>query len=154
MGFFIACIVLGVLLIGVAVNKDEISELGIIAKIAIFSLIVGCTGVIGGNFFSELYVLSLLSGAALILCILIKALTLIFGCELGFTTSLIVFLIFCGIVFELLARSNNMLGLGTDYVLIMIGLRNIAIILTLIVIFIKSFKMIFFKKNTDTYEVE
>lgn len=150
----IAAIILVVLFCIVAGTKEDIRDSDILVKLSLFSVMSGCIGIIGEEFISGSYIVTVISSIIFIMCIIVGFFKMIFGIDIGHTGRLIVFFTFLAIVFELLARLNNVLNLGMEYVSLMIKGRTISIILILIVLLIKSFNMIFLRKDTEYPYIE
>ena len=138
---WIALIVLAVLFIVVSANREVIIESDILIKLAIFSVMIGCIGIIGEEFINGSYIVT-------------GIFRIIFGSDIGTTGRLIIFFTFLGLVFEALARLNNVLHIGIEYVSFMINGRNVSIMIIMLVLFIKSFKMIFSKKDEKNSYIE
>lgn len=144
---WIAIGVLVLLFCTVAANKEEVRESDILVKLSIFSVIVGCLGIIGEQFVSGVYIATIISAIVFVICIILGAFRMIFGVGIGFTGALIAFFTFIALVFEVLARLNNILNIGEEYVNLMINGRTMSIIIILILLFMKSFSMIFLRNN-------
>lgn len=151
---WIALIVLAVLFIVVSANREVIIESDILIKLAIFSVMIGCIGIIGEEFINGSYIVTVISSILFLMCIVTGIFRIIFGSDIGTTGRLIIFFTFLGLVFEALARLNNVLHIGIEYVSFMINGRNVSIMIIMLVLFIKSFKMIFSKKDEKNSYIE
>ena len=151
---WIALIVLAVLFIVVSANREVIIESDILIKLAIFSVMIGCIGIIGEEFINGSYIVTVISSILFLMCIVTGIFRIIFGSDIGTTGRLIIFFTFLGLVFEELARLNNVLHIGIEYVSFMINGRNVSIMIIMLVLFIKSFKMIFSKKDEKNSYIE
>lgn len=145
----IALIILIVMFIGIVANIEDVRKSGNLFKTSLFSIILGLLGIIGGEFIPDIYFLSGIAFLVLLFCILIGIMRFIFSFNIGKLNTLLVLNIILIFVFEILARANNIGDFGKEYVIMMVSGRNIFIFISLVILIIKAYRMIFIGGNKE-----
>lgn len=144
-------VILGIVLAGIIIFRDKINEGDISLKIGIFSIVVAILGNIFGAFELIGYLIQRISIVFVIMSIIIMVYRLIFKSIRGIIARLILFSIFLFMIFSTLANSNDILDLGLEFFTYMNTGKTISIVMILMCILVKSFKLIF-GRNTSKDE--
>lgn len=145
----IALIILIAMFIGIAASIEDVRRSGGLFKTSLFSIILILLGIIGGEFIPDVYILSGLASLVLLFCIITAIMRFIFSFNIGKLNTLLILNIILIAIFEILARANNVGDFGKEYVVMMVTGRNIFIFISLVILIIKAYRIIFIGGNRE-----
>lgn len=146
----IPVIILIAILICLVTFRETVSEWDVIVKIGIFSVIVATIGSIIGFFQQEGYIVEIIAIICIIMSIIIKLCSLLFKSVRGIIYRIMVCSLFLVLLCTALVYSNNLLSLDYEIIGYINQVRMASLVVLCICILIKSFKLIFGKKDKYT----
>ena len=152
-GLITSMILLGIVLSCIIIFRQKINQSSINLKVGLFSIVVAILGNIIGRFeFIEYfqligYLVQRIALIFLIMSIIITGYISIFKYIKGVTVKLSLLSLFLFMIFSVLANSYNMLNLESEFFMYMNLGKTISIIIIIMCILVKTFKLIFGKTS-------